>query len=152
MPTSAAPRLRLVRWNIRGPTTTRQPDGQSLPPRDRAEGPEGPGRLSGRGQPAVLRHLPAFRGAEGLPVGGRRNPPRRLLRPVGAVAGRVGGARLHEGLVMGVITTGQAPAALQGGTKMAEKKHWMQGAVKHPGALRATLGVKAGHDIPAAKL
>jgi hypothetical protein len=29
---------------------------------------------------------------------------------------------------------------------------WMAGAVKHPGALRATLGAKPGEPIPAAKL
>ncbi len=35
---------------------------------------------------------------------------------------------------------------------MAEKKHWIQGAIKHPGALRKTLGVKKGKKIPASKL
>lgn len=34
---------------------------------------------------------------------------------------------------------------------MAEKK-WIQGAIKHPGALRETLGVKKGEKIPEAKL
>ena len=33
---------------------------------------------------------------------------------------------------------------------MAEK--WIQKAIKHPGALRKTLGVKAGETIPMAKL
>jgi hypothetical protein len=33
---------------------------------------------------------------------------------------------------------------------MAE--HWMQGAVKHPGALHRALGVPEGQKIPAAKL
>ena len=32
------------------------------------------------------------------------------------------------------------------------KKKWIQGAIKHPGALRETLGVKKGEKIPAAKL
>ena len=38
--------------------------------------------------------------------------------------------------------------------KMTKPKsgNWIQGAIKHPGALRETLGVKEGHDIPAAKL
>jgi hypothetical protein len=31
-------------------------------------------------------------------------------------------------------------------------KKWIQGAIKHPGALRKTLGVKKGQKIPAAKL
>lgn len=31
-------------------------------------------------------------------------------------------------------------------------KKWIQGAIKHPGALRKTLGVKKGEKIPAAKL
>lgn len=32
------------------------------------------------------------------------------------------------------------------------KKLWIQGAIKHPGALRKSLHVKEGHDIPQAKL
>jgi hypothetical protein len=36
---------------------------------------------------------------------------------------------------------------------MAEKKKmWIAGAIKHPGALRKTLGVKKGKKIPEAKL
>ncbi|AOJ10353.1 hypothetical protein [Burkholderia mayonis] len=34
---------------------------------------------------------------------------------------------------------------------MAEKK-WIQGSVKHPGALRKELGVKKGEKIPEKKL
>jgi hypothetical protein len=34
---------------------------------------------------------------------------------------------------------------------MAEKK-WIKSAIKKPGALRKTLGVKKGQKIPAAKL
>jgi hypothetical protein len=34
---------------------------------------------------------------------------------------------------------------------MSDKK-WIQGAIKHPGALRKTLHVKKGEKIPAAKL
>ena len=33
-----------------------------------------------------------------------------------------------------------------------EKKKWIQGAVKHPGALRKELGVKKGQKIPAKRL
>lgn len=36
--------------------------------------------------------------------------------------------------------------------EMKEWGHWMQGAIKHPGALRETLGIKKGHDIPEKKL
>jgi hypothetical protein len=32
------------------------------------------------------------------------------------------------------------------------KKNWIAGAVKHPGALRKSLGVKEGETIPAKKL
>lgn len=32
------------------------------------------------------------------------------------------------------------------------KKNWIAGAIKHPGALRRTLGVKGGKKIPAGKL
>lgn len=32
------------------------------------------------------------------------------------------------------------------------KKHWIQGAIKHPGALHKELGVPEGKKIPAGKL
>lgn len=35
---------------------------------------------------------------------------------------------------------------------MADKKKWIQGAIKHPGALHKSLGVPAGKKIPAKKL
>jgi hypothetical protein len=35
---------------------------------------------------------------------------------------------------------------------MAEKKHWIQSAIKHPGALHRQLHVPAGEKIPAKKL
>lgn len=35
---------------------------------------------------------------------------------------------------------------------MAEKKKWIQKAIKHPGALREELHVKEGKKIPAKKL
>jgi len=35
---------------------------------------------------------------------------------------------------------------------VAEPKKWIQGAIKHPGALKKSLGVKAGEKIPAKKL
>jgi hypothetical protein len=35
---------------------------------------------------------------------------------------------------------------------MAEKKKWIAGAIKHPGALHKTLGVKKGEKIPEKKL
>ena len=35
---------------------------------------------------------------------------------------------------------------------MAEKKKWIAGAIKHPGALRKSLKVKKGEKIPASKL
>ena len=34
----------------------------------------------------------------------------------------------------------------------AKKKNWIKGAIKKPGALRESLGVKKGKKIPAAKL
>lgn len=38
-------------------------------------------------------------------------------------------------------------------TKLKQAKDkWIQGAIKHPGALRATMGVKKGEKIPQAKL
>lgn len=35
---------------------------------------------------------------------------------------------------------------------MAEKKKWVQGAIKHPGALHKALHVKESEKIPASKL
>jgi hypothetical protein len=35
---------------------------------------------------------------------------------------------------------------------MAEKKKWIQGAIKHPGSLRRELHAKPGKPIPAGKL
>jgi len=35
---------------------------------------------------------------------------------------------------------------------MAEKKKFIQSAIKHPGALRKSLHVKEGENIPASKL
>jgi len=35
---------------------------------------------------------------------------------------------------------------------MGEKKKWISGSIKHPGALHKELGVKAGKKIPAKKL
>ncbi len=35
---------------------------------------------------------------------------------------------------------------------MAEKKHWMQGAVKHPGGLHRALGVPLDKNIPRSKI
>ena len=35
---------------------------------------------------------------------------------------------------------------------MSDNSHWIQNAIKKPGALRKSLHVKKGHDIPEAKL
>lgn len=35
---------------------------------------------------------------------------------------------------------------------MAEKEKWIQGAIKHPGALHKELGVPMGKKIPQSKL
>jgi len=35
---------------------------------------------------------------------------------------------------------------------MKDKKNWIAGAIKKPGALRKALGAKAGKNIPAGKL
>ena len=35
---------------------------------------------------------------------------------------------------------------------MADKEKWIQGAIKHPGALRKSLHVKEGEKIPESKL
>lgn len=35
---------------------------------------------------------------------------------------------------------------------MAEKKKWIQGAIKHPGKLHRDLGIPEGKKIPAKKL
>lgn len=38
------------------------------------------------------------------------------------------------------------------GSKMKKKKNWIQDAIKKPGALRKTLGIKEGETIPSKKL
>lgn len=38
------------------------------------------------------------------------------------------------------------------GGNVAEKKKWISGAIKHPGALHKALGVPEGKKIPAGKL
>jgi len=35
---------------------------------------------------------------------------------------------------------------------MKDKKNWIAGAIKKPGALRKAMGAKAGKNIPAGKL
>jgi hypothetical protein len=40
----------------------------------------------------------------------------------------------------------------QGATSMAKDGKWIQSAIKKPGALRQSLGVKKGEKIPAGKL
>ena len=37
-------------------------------------------------------------------------------------------------------------------TKLRQAKEWIRGAIKKPGALRKTLGVKEGETIPKQKL
>ena len=36
--------------------------------------------------------------------------------------------------------------------RLTSSKNWIASAIKHPGALRESLGVKKGETIPAAKL
>lgn len=46
----------------------------------------------------------------------------------------------------------KAPAKKKAAAKKKEDKNWIQGAIKHPGALRKTLKVKEGEKIPVKKL
>jgi hypothetical protein len=48
-------------------------------------------------------------------------------------------------MAIGVIPKGE-------GMKKGGKVNWIQGAIKKPGALRASMGVKKGEKIPAKKL
>jgi hypothetical protein len=43
-------------------------------------------------------------------------------------------------------------AAKKKAKKSSGKKDWIKGAIKHPGALRAELGIKKGKKIPAKTL
>ena len=47
---------------------------------------------------------------------------------------------------------GMGVALKSGGRIKAKDGNWIQKAIKKPGALRASLGVKKGQDIPAKKL
>jgi len=51
-----------------------------------------------------------------------------------------------------VIKGAQAPGSREGSVIKAKKGGWIQDAIKKPGALRKSLGVKKGKDIPASKL
>jgi len=47
---------------------------------------------------------------------------------------------------------GMGVALKSGGRIKAKDGNWIQKAIKKPGSLRASLGVKKGQDIPAKKL
>ena len=47
---------------------------------------------------------------------------------------------------------GMAKGSREGSVIKAKDGKWIQKAIKKPGALRSSLGVKAGKDIPAKKL
>ena len=51
-----------------------------------------------------------------------------------------------------VIKGAQAPGSREGSVIKAKTGGWIQKAIKKPGALRASLGVKKGKDIPVKKL
>ena len=51
-----------------------------------------------------------------------------------------------------VIKGAQAPGSREGSVIKAKDGKWIQKAIKKPGALRKSLGVKKGKDIPAKKL
>lgn len=44
------------------------------------------------------------------------------------------------------------PSVFKKTHKKTHKKNWIAGAIKHPGALKRSLGVKEGNKIPATKL
>lgn len=46
----------------------------------------------------------------------------------------------------------KAPVGVQAKPVKLKHKNWIQGAIKHPGALHAELGVKKGTKIPTKKL
>ena len=50
------------------------------------------------------------------------------------------------------ISRSDIPRELKGNRKVAKDKKWIQKAIKKPGALRKSLGIKKGKTIPAAKL
>ena len=54
------------------------------------------------------------------------------------------------GEVIGAFTGAMVGALI--GTISNMAKNWIQGAIKKPGSLRKTLGVKEGETIPAKKL
>jgi len=50
------------------------------------------------------------------------------------------------------IALDRARGIKEKGRKMKKRKNWIAGAIKHPGALRRTLGAKPGKPIPGKKL
>ena len=64
-------------------------------------------------------------------------------------AGRRQGALAQVHKALGIKKVAKKAS---GGVVHAAEGKWIQGAIKHPGALRKTLGVKKGENIPAGKL
>jgi hypothetical protein len=50
------------------------------------------------------------------------------------------------------ISRSDIPRELKGNRKVAKDKKWIQKAIKKPGALRKSLGIKKGKTIPPATL
>ena len=74
---------------------------------------------------------------------------RRFDRPGRKLGGRAGSDLAPLSTAGKVVSP---PAEGQMASGGAAKKNWIQGAIKHPGALRKSLGVPEGKDIPAKKL
>ena len=60
--------------------------------------------------------------------------------------------QMKQSSMMGPDSMASSPMGSIPGMKKGGSSNWIQGAIKHPGALRASLHVKAGEKIPAKKL
>jgi len=60
--------------------------------------------------------------------------------------------QMKQSSMMGPDSMASSPMGSIPGMKKGGSTNWIQGAIKKPGSLKKSLGVKAGQKIPAAKL
>ena len=97
--------------------------------------PQGPGTYgTKRGRPPVKRR------------GGGK------VVPSSAQTSVIRGATVRGSREGSTLTGPKAKGSREGSVIKANDGKWIQKAIKKPGALRASLGVKKGKDIPAKKL
>jgi hypothetical protein len=107
---------------------------------------------------AAAENLPTHPGAAKKAKGGvlRRKPPKAKLKAKPPVSTPSPYDYEDDGTPAPAPASGPSGAPMMGspdgGMGMAKGGKWIQGAIKHPGALHKQLGVPQGKKIPAGKL